>query len=168
MSKKKNKGGRPLKFKSIEELQNKIKEYFESCWTQKIDMFGNPVFIKDEKGKKSEKAVMVQFKPYTITGLAVFLETTRDTLMDYQGKKQFSDTIKRAKEMCHAYSEEQLFLARNATGAIFNLKNNYKWTDEQKIDHTSLGESIAPKVVSEITPHVKPKAEATPGDTTSQ
>lgn len=30
-----------------------------------------------------------------ITGLALALDTTRDTLMDYEGKDEFSDTIKK-------------------------------------------------------------------------
>jgi hypothetical protein len=131
------KEGRPLKFKSVKELQAKIDEYFKSCWKQKIDMFGNPVFLKDKSGKKTEEKVMVQFKPYTITGLAVFLDTTRETLLDYEAKDKFSDTIKRAKETCQAYAEESLFIGKNPTGPIFNLKNNYgRWKDKSEVDLT--------------------------------
>jgi len=80
---------------------------------------------------------MIQSKPYTVTGLAVALDTTRDTLIDYQKKDEFSDTIKRAKEMCHQYAEDSLFIGKNPIGAIFNLKNNYGWQDKQEVDHTS-------------------------------
>jgi len=130
----KNKGGRPLKFKKVLDLEKAINKYFKSCWRQKVDMFGNPVFIKDEKGKKTKKKVLEQFKPFTVTGLAVALGTTRETLIDYEAKDKFSDTIKRAKEMCHGYAEEQLFIGRNPTGAIFNLKNNYGWKDKQEVE----------------------------------
>ena len=137
----KNKGGRPLKFKNAKELQKKIIDYFDSCWTQKLDMFGNKIFAK-EKGSKEKQPVMIQFRPYTITGLAVALDTYRDVLIDYETKYSklydpaFSNTIKRAKEMCHQYAEESLFVGKNPTGAIFNLKNNYSWEEKNKTEHS--------------------------------
>lgn len=126
-NKNKHSVGRPLKFKTEQELQEKIEEYFKSCWTQKIDMSGNPVFIKDKCGKKTDIAVLEQNKPYTITGLAFFLDTSRRVLREYEAKDQFSNTIKRAKEICLAYVEAYLFIGKNPTGAIFNLKNNWGW-----------------------------------------
>ena len=137
------KNGRPLKFKSVESLQKKIDAYFESCLSQMYDKNGQPVFSKDGT------PVMVQTKPYTVSGLAVFLDTSRETLMDYENsnhdiklelKEKFSDTIKRAKMMCYAYTEEQLFIGKNPSGAIFSLKNNYNWTD--KTDITSGGDKL--------------------------
>jgi len=132
----KNKGGRPLKFKSVEELQEKIEQYFKSCWEQKVDMWGNPLFWKDEKGKKiMDKPVLKQIKPYTMGGLAVFLDCSRDTLVEYKGKKQFSDTIKKARDMIYAYKEESLYTKQNPTGVIFDLKNNDGWKDKVEEDH---------------------------------
>lgn len=132
-----SKGGKPLKFKTKKELEDKIQAYFDSCWKQKIDMYGNPVFIKDSKGKKTNIKVMVQFKPYTITGMALFLDTTRETLLDYEAKEKYSDTIKKAKEACQAYAEESLFVGKNPAGAIFNLKNNYnRWKDKTETEHS--------------------------------
>lgn len=152
----KNKVGRPLLFNSVEELQKKIEEYIKSCFTQKLDMFGGPIYIKDVQGKKTDKPVMIQSKPFTVTGLAVFLNTSRETLLNYEKKDgEFFDTIKKAKDIIYAYAEEFLYSGKNPAGAIFNLKNNWGWTDKQEIDHTSKGESIAPKVVSEIMPHVR-------------
>lgn len=150
MAEEKNKGGRPLKFKSVEQLQEKIEAYFISCWRQKIDMYGNPVFAKDSNGKKTTEPIMEQFKPYTITGLAVALDTNRQTLLEYEGEVEgrdnkdpkFADTIKNAKEKCHAYAEESLFIGKNPAGAIFNLKNNYHWKDQKELDHTSKGEKL--------------------------
>lgn len=163
--KKKSNAGRPLKFQDVRKLQEEIIKYFESCWSQKIDMFGNPVFLKDAKGNKTDQKVMVQTKPYTISGLAVHLDCSRDTLYNYEHDKhedlepqlasQFSDTIKKAKDTIYAYAEEYLYSGKNPTGAIFNLKNNWGWKDKQEFDHTSRGESIAPKIVSEILPHVR-------------
>jgi len=141
--------GRPPKFKTVEEFQDKIAEYFRSCWTQKIDMYGNPVFEKDNKGIKTEERVMVQTKPYTITGLAVFLGTTRDLLLDYEKKKKYSDTVKRAKSIIYAYAEEFLYSGKNPTGAIFNLKYNWNWSEKTEIDLTTNGESILQNISDE-------------------
>jgi hypothetical protein len=142
-------GGRPLKFKTVQELQKKIDEYFKSCWTTKLDMFGNPIYVKNKEGKKTDELVIVQIKPYTITGLAVALDTTRETLLDYEEKAKYSDTIKRAKQKCHNYAEDALFIGKNPTGAIFNLKNNYGWKDMKETDITSGGEKIKGIILTE-------------------
>jgi hypothetical protein len=143
-----NKGGRPLKFKSVEDLQKKIDRYFRSCWTQKLDMFGNPLFIKNKNGKKTNRRLLVQFKPYTITGLAVALDTDRATLIHYEAKQRFFNTIKSAKERCQQYAEESLFIGKNPAGAIFNLKNNYgDWKDKTEIDATIKGKPLPPSIL---------------------
>lgn len=133
---KKRLRGRPPKFNSVEELQARIDQYFSSCWTQKIDAFGNPMFLRDKKGEKTNKKIMVQFKPYTISGLAFTLEMVRQSLINYEKKDGFLDTIKRAKQRCEAYAEEQLFVGKNVVGAIFNLKNNYGWKDKTETEHS--------------------------------
>lgn len=143
-------GGRPLLFETVEDLIKAIQSYFDSCWTQKLNIYGAPIFKKDENSKKTNEPVLYQFKPYTVSGLAVYLNTSRETLINYEKRGEYFDTIKKAKDICHAYAEEQLFQARNATGAIFNLKNNYGWKDEVKYDHTSKGKSIAPKIISDV------------------
>lgn len=139
---KKNPGGRPPKFKSVEELQAKIDAYFESCfeewWEEVRDSDGNTKWVP--KLDRHGNIVKYQKEPFTITGLALFLDTTRETLMDYEKKPNFSDTIKQAKARIENYAEKQLFdkTARNMTGIIFNLKNNYGWTDKQEVD-TNIG-----------------------------
>lgn len=132
-------GGRPLKFATVAILQKAIDAYFESCWTQKYDMFGNLQYLKtkDEDGKIKKVPIMIQTRPYTITGLAVALDTSRETLLHYENKAEFFDTIKRAKQRCHNYAEESLFHGK-ATGPIFALKNNYGWIDEQTTNHSGL------------------------------
>jgi hypothetical protein len=108
--------GRPLKFESVEQLQEKINAYFVEC---------------DEKNE-----------PYTITGLAVFLDCDRDTLLNYEKKSEdFFGTIKRAKDKCLAYAEKSLWQVKNPAGIIFNLKANYGWQDTQKIDVNLTGDA---------------------------
>ena len=105
----KHPGGRPLKFSTPEELQAKIDAYF-------ADLF-------DDDGKAR--------RPVTITGLALALDTSRETLCDYQHRDEFSDTVLRAKLRVERFAEEQLYLCRNSNGPIFALKN-FGWKDVQQ------------------------------------
>ena len=34
------------------------------------------------------------------------------------------------------YLEKRLITSSSATGIIFNLKNNYDWTDKQQVEHS--------------------------------
>lgn len=97
-------GGRPLKFITPDDLEDQIQGYFTYCDLEK--------------------------KPYSITGLAVYLDTSRETLINYEERPEFFDAIKRAKAKCESWVEENAMLNKtNATFAIFNLKNNYGWKD---------------------------------------
>lgn len=108
-TKPKNKGGRPKKYSELELFQKKTDEYFKMC---------------DEKEK-----------PYTITGLCLYLDICRDTLIEYEKREEFIDTIKRAKNKVENYVEENSLLGKlNPTVSIFNLKNNFGWKDKQEIE----------------------------------
>jgi hypothetical protein len=121
------KSGRPRKFETVEELQTAIDAYFESCFEEFT------VALKDEEGKKTgERLIKKQVEPFTITGLAIALDTTRQGLLNYEGREEFYDTIKKAKVRCENYAEKSLF-GNNATGPIFNLINNYGWKNTQHI-----------------------------------
>lgn len=122
--------GRPPKYTSVEEIENKIEQYFSSCE-------GEPLL--DDKGKRVvnkygypcwEKAP----KPPTITGLALALGfASRQALLNYQGKKEFNDTITRAKARVEEYAESRLFDRDGSNGAQFSLRNNFKgWNDTEE------------------------------------
>lgn len=114
---------RPKKYTKASEMQKKIDAYFKEC---------------DAKGK-----------PYTITGLGLALDMSRQDLLNYSKDNEFFDTIKKAKQKCEAYAEEQLYLGKNTAGVIFNMKNNYNWKDktEQEI------KTIFPQIVVEDNKH---------------
>lgn len=127
--------GRPLKFASVEELEQKIAAYFDSCseevWVEIEDEEGNSTWnpILDRHG-----AIKVrQTKPYTVAGLASFLGCDRRTLINYGEREEFFPTIKAAKVKIEAYVEELLLSGVPAAGPIFNLKNNYDWNDKQDV-----------------------------------
>lgn len=125
------KGGRPPKYKSSAELQGKIDEYFKNCEGELLlDKSGD--YVLDKNGIP----VRIGARPPTITGLALALGfNSRQSLLNYQAKKEFMDTITRAKTRVEQYTEEQLFDRNGANGAKFSLANNFKgWKDEKKIE----------------------------------
>ena len=100
--------GRPLKFETVAELQQKIEEYFNKC--------------------------RVKERPLTVSGLAVHLKTSRETLLNYEKRDEFFDTIKEAKDLIECYAEEQLFTNPRTGGIIFNLVNNWGWKNKTESD----------------------------------
>jgi hypothetical protein len=129
----KNKGGRPPMFKSAKEMQKLIDEYFIACEGEKaIDNEGNPMVTKYGYLYKVEP------KPPTITGLALALGfTNRVSLLNYQGKDEFVNTITRAKAKVEEYAETRLFDKDGANGAKFSLANNFHgWKDKTEVDST--------------------------------
>lgn len=137
----KDKGGRPVKFDTVEKLEQAIRSYFDSCdpHTERrvVDCGIN------EKGETiwREREVMTEQKPYTVSGLARAIGLTRQGLIEYGRKEKFSDTVEDAKERCHEFAESQLY-GRSATGAAFSLKNNWNWRDRQEVDHTTKDQPI--------------------------
>lgn len=127
--------GRPPKYKSKEEMEEKIEQYFKDCE-------GHP--LTDDKGKqvynKLGHPVIVDKRPPTVTGLALALGfNTRLSLLNYQGKKEFMNTITRAKARVEQYAEERLFDKDGTSGAQFSLRNNFKgWNTEQQDNQDAL------------------------------
>lgn len=104
------KGGRPKKYTEVEIMQQKIDKYFKEC------------------DKNNE--------PYTITGLALALDLDRKSINNYAKDSEFFPTIKKAKLRVENYLEKHLITDSSATGIIFNLKNNYDWTDRKELQHS--------------------------------
>lgn len=97
-------GGRPRKYKTKEELQEKIDAFFAEC---------------EENNE-----------PLTVTGLAIACDMDRQRLLNYSKDEEFYDTIKKAKEKIQAWVEKQLYNGKATAGVIFSLKNNYGWKDK--------------------------------------
>ena len=123
--------GRPPMFKSAKSMQKKIDKYFKSCEGRILtNKEGEPLL--DKHGR----VVIVDEKPPTITGLALALGfNSRQSLINYEDKEEFLDTITRAKARVEQYTEERLFDKDGANGAKFSLANNFKgWKEKQQID----------------------------------
>lgn len=108
---------RPPKYKTAEELQKKIDEFFDG-----VD--GTTPTI-------------------TISGLCYHLGfCSRQSFYRLEENKEFSYTIKRARLRIENHYEALLH-GNAVTGPIFALKN-LGWSDRQEIDHTSKGEKLNP------------------------
>lgn len=119
--------GRPPKYKSAEEIEEKIEAYFKECEGEVLrDDDGEPVL------NKFGEPILIHQRPPTVTGLALALGfSTRLSLLNYQGKKEFVNTITRAKSRIEAYTEERLFDRDGTNGAQFSLRNNFSgWNDK--------------------------------------
>ena len=138
------KSGRPPYYRSKEEIQQKIDEYFRECE-------GTPLMDGDKPAlDKWGRPVIIGSKPPTITGLALALGfASRQALLNYQGREEFNDTITRAKTRVEQYAEERLFDKDGTSGAQFSLRNNFKgWNNEQEQNQDAL--SKLDEVLKEI------------------
>lgn len=104
--------GRPKKIESVEELQACVNGYF--------------------------KEVEEQEKPPTMSGLARHCGfKSRSSLLRYRDDPdtRYQEILDEAKLRVEEYSEERLHTARNASGAIFSLKNiGDGWEDRNALD----------------------------------
>lgn len=121
--------GRPPKFSTVEELQLLIDEYFDWC-----DNRTKKIWVE----KTQSEIMITDPAPYTMSGLARRLGVSRQTLINYENKDEFLDTIKEARSRVHEDVETRL-MEKAPTGAIFNLKNNFGWKDKSEQDVTSAG-----------------------------
>ena len=103
---KKRPVGRPRKY-TVSQVQKLVDKYFQTC--------------EDSK------------EPYTITGLALALDTSRKVLCEWvERKDELSPIIQKAKDRVEHYVEKLLLTSRNSNGPIFWLKN-FDWTDQREL-----------------------------------
>ncbi len=131
--------GRPPLYKTVEDLQAIIDEYFNWCDAR----------IQQVYSPKSESVIeVINPAPYTMAGLARRIGMSRQALSEYAASDKFGDTIKEARAKVQEDVEIRL-MEKQATGAIFNLKNNFGYRDEKQLDHTTKGESINAKELTD-------------------
>lgn len=123
-------------FKTVEELEDAINEYFEQCdknTTQVVTKMGDVVDV-------------ISPIPYTVEGLCEVLDCDRATLLNYEkakGYEVYFNTIKKAKRKVLRNKAERALTGRTpATYAIFDLVNNSDYQNTSSIDLTSKGEKL--------------------------
>jgi len=120
----KPKMGRPMKYATADELQYAVDDYFNSL--NGVDSEGNQVC-----------------KRPTLSGLAYHLDVDTATLRNYAKKNDFFRIIRRARQLVEVALEERLY--DNApTGAIFNLKCNFQYRDNDDASKVQEAEPISP------------------------
>lgn len=129
-----NPNGRPLLYKTPEEMKVVIDEYFDYC-DNRIQQVYSP---------KSEGVIeVINPAPYTMSGLAYALGMDRRTLLDYSNRDKFLPTVKRARDRVESDVEARMNDRQTFTaGLIFNAKNNFGWVDKTETDVTTKGESV--------------------------
>lgn len=127
-SDKPNPVGRPPKYTDPEEMQVLIDQYFDHCRINRDVFDGNIEFDADMRD-----FLVTDNEFPTVSGLGVVLDLSRQSMINYDGKPEFLDTIKLAKMRIEGGLEQRLF-HNNATGTIFNLKNNFSWNDKSEVD----------------------------------
>lgn len=126
-TKQPNPVGRPPKYKTPEEMQVVIDEYFAECDNR----------LKEIHTKEGDSVAVCIPEPYTMSGLAYALDMSRQALLEYNKKDQFLVTIKRARARVERDVERRLLEGTvGAAGPIFNLKNNFGWKDKSEIENT--------------------------------
>lgn len=136
--------GREPKYKTAEELAQKIQEYFDTCGDfpvmRKLD--GKDVAQLDSKGQQVFKRVVP-----TTAGLAYFLGfASRQSLYDQTKRKDdpesLSYVIKRALLMIESHHEQSLLTSGAPVGSIFWLKA-HRWIDKPEPES---GNNTAPPI----------------------
>lgn len=124
--------GQKPRYRTPEELQVKIQEYMELCTPQPLkDAEGNLLLSKEGN------PIYGKARRPTVTGLALHLGfTSRQALLNYQGRPAFVDTVTRAKSWVEEYLEQCLTdPEQKPQGAIFALKQ-HGWKDSVDVNQT--------------------------------
>lgn len=122
-----------------EELEQRIEEYFQSRWSTRT--------ITAKDGTTWDEPYM---RPPTMAGLALALDTTRQTLLAYSRgdgsrDERFVPIIARAKMRIAEFAEEALYVREASNGAKFALEVNHGYGREDREGGT--GDGFEVKVI---------------------
>jgi hypothetical protein len=128
--------GAPRKYETAEALSKAVNEYFRS-----ICYYGT---VKDETGKpitnldgEPVETVFYAIAP-TIPAMCLKLGITPRTWRNYCDEKkhpEFNEVTSMAMAVIEAWlAGESVTREKNLQGIIFNLKNNYGWTERVEIE----------------------------------
>jgi len=128
-----------LAFTDPEELEQRIEEYFQSRVRKR------KIYPRDGDPYEEEYQV-----PPTMAGLALALDTTRQTLLAYSRGDEprdpaFVPIIARAKMRIAEFAEEALYVREASNGAKFALEVNHGYGREDREGGT--GDGFEVKVI---------------------
>lgn len=133
---KKNVVGAPRKYDSANALSKAVNQYFRSiCYEDYIrDILGSPVLNLDGE---PIKRVFFAVAP-TIPSMCLALGITPRTWRNYCDEKkhpEFAKVTSMTMAVLEAWlAHESVTREKSLQGILFNLKNNYGWTEKQEIE----------------------------------
>lgn len=119
--------GRGPAYRDPAEMERAIDAYFRDCEGEILrGEDGEPVL--DRGGKP----LVVNAHPPTVSGLALALGfSSRQSLLNYQGKPGFAETVRRARLRVEDYCEGRLYDKDGRQGAEFALRHNFSWLEPE-------------------------------------
>ena len=114
-------GGRPVKFKSPEEMMNKIYEFLSRCDSR----------CREVVTKSGEVVTINQPAPTTLEDFCVFAGITKTTFYAYGEKKGFGNIVKQYEAIVEAYWVRQCAEGEKGNKADFILKNMKNWKNSE-------------------------------------
>ena len=119
--------GKPPKYKTPEEMQERIDAYFKSCEGEYRTAPSGELLL-DRRGKPTRTGDA----PLTMAGLqnALGFKSHR-SFTDYANKKAFRLVIMKARLRVEQYAEERLFDQDGYSGAAFVLQYGFGWNKEK-------------------------------------
>lgn len=131
------------------ELEEKVNRYFASI-TRTVDVTEMvPTEERDDHGHIIYKSVPVinslgeqakreeYITPPTVGGLCLFLGIHRSTWnewCDQDNYPEFADTTTHARGRMQAYLEQESLTRKDVKGIIFNLQNNYGYSEKKQVE----------------------------------
>lgn len=137
--------GRKPKF-TEKSLRQSVDRYFlsisrrmpvmESVPTGKLDSYGHTVYEQvPVLNGLGEPAMVTQFLvPPTVEGLCGFLGIHRSTWASWCAEGTFSDTTAYVRGRMLCWREEQVLTRKDVKGLIFDLENNYGYSERKKLE----------------------------------
>lgn len=131
------------------ELAQQVERYFASITrtvtvtervpTDKLDDHGHVIYktetVLNSLGEEAKREEYIT--PPTVGGLCLFLGIHRSTWNDWCDAERFpelTDTTTYARGRMQAWLEEQSLTRKDVKGIIFNLQNNYGYSEKKQVE----------------------------------
>ena len=123
--------GRPPKFTSKEQIQELGEAYLRECMGKPFIMDDGSV-LRDKYGE----VILLGRHPPTVTGLARALGfTSRQSLLEYQAKAEFADTVTRLKMQIEEYAEILKLIGFNVNVSETHWGDFYQFSAKNADDY---------------------------------
>lgn len=118
---------------------SRIVPVLEKVDSGKLDDHGHVIYdMIPVKNRLGEEMTRLEYLvPPTVGGLCEYLGIHRSTWADWCDSTrfpEFSDTTSRARGRMRAWLEEQLLTRKDVKGIVFDLQNNYGYSEKREVE----------------------------------